>query len=80
MFPRRLVLRSGGGAETNLPLSHMVDLPAHAALDAFDALISIITLDDSIAVPSELDSIPDSGDAMVDVAIVVDGASEGSAV
>ena len=58
----------------------MVDLLLHAALDAFDALIGAITLDDSIAVPIELDSMPDSDDDMVDVAIVADGVIEGSAI
>ena len=63
-----------------MPLPHMVDLPLHEALGAFDAMIGVITLDDSIAVPIELDSIPDSGDAMVDVVFLADGAVEGSAV
>ena len=54
----------------------MVELPLSAALDAFDAMISAITIDATdpiIPAPIELDTIPDSaiasGDAMVGAAI-----------
>ena len=61
-------------------LPHMGDMPLSAALDAFDAMIGAITIDDTNPVPIELDSIQDNGDAMVGAAIVADGAIEGSAI
>ena len=58
----------------------MVDMPLPEALDAFDAMIGALQIDDSNPVPIELDNIADSGDAMVGAAIVADGTIEGSAI